>query len=101
MADGTLPATATVPCTIIDAEQDATELSLAENVVRVAMHPADQFEAWGGLIGKGATPDQIAARFGVTEATVRRRMALGRVSPKLLALYRKAISPSKPCKPTP
>jgi hypothetical protein len=36
-----------VPC-------DATEIGLAENVVRLAMHPADQFEAFRDLIDKGA-----------------------------------------------
>lgn len=87
-ASGLWPKASPVPCTVIEAEQDAGELSLAENVVRVAMHPADQFEAWRGLIDRDATPDEVAARFGVTEATVRKRMALGRVSPRLLAVYR-------------
>lgn len=85
---GTWPKGQPVACTVIEAGQEAAELSLAENVVRVAMHPADQFEAWQGLAEGGATADEIAARFGVTAGTVKRRMALGRVSPKLLALYR-------------
>lgn len=85
---GAWPKNTPVPCTVIEAEQDAGELSLAENVVRVAMHPADQFEAWRGLIERGATPAEVGDRFGVTEATVRKRMALGRVSPRLLSLYR-------------
>ena len=87
-AQGALPKSAPVPCIVIEPEQDAAELSLAENVVRVAMHPADQFEAWRALAERGATAEQIATRFGVAAVTVRRRMALGRVSPKLLALYR-------------
>ena len=87
-ASGDWPKTAPIPCLVIEAEQDAGELSLAENVVRVAMHPADQFEAWRGLIDRGASPGEVADRFGVTEAIVRKRMALGRVSPRLLASYR-------------
>jgi ParB family transcriptional regulator, chromosome partitioning protein len=62
-------------------------LSLAENVVRIAMHPADQFEAWRGLIHKTSV-SEIAARFGVAESTVKKRLALARVSPRIFALYR-------------
>ena len=39
------------------------ELSLAENVVRVVMHPADQVQAFAALADAGA------ARFGVSERT--------------------------------
>lgn len=86
---GLWPKTDPVPCSVIEDGRDAVELSLAENVVRLAMHPADQFTAWQGLAAQGASADDIAARFGVTAQTVRRRMALGRVSPKLLDLYRR------------
>ena len=67
---------------------DATELSLAENTVRIAMHPADQFEAWSALIASGKTAAEVARRFGVTEQLVRQRLRLGQVSPVLLAAYR-------------
>jgi ParB family chromosome partitioning protein len=77
-----------VSCHMPDDDKDAGELSLAENVVRVAMHPADQFEAWRGLIDKGATVPEIASRFGAAESTVRKRLALARVSPVIFALYR-------------
>jgi ParB family transcriptional regulator, chromosome partitioning protein len=69
-------------------ESDAAEISLAENVVRVPMHPADQFEAFRALIDNGAGIADVAARFGVLESLVARRMKLGRVSPVLLAVYR-------------
>ncbi|MCJ2015890.1 ParB/RepB/Spo0J family partition protein [Methylobacterium sp. E-065] len=86
--DGTIPKTHPVACTMRDDDTDPAELSLAENVVRVAMHPADQFTAWSGLIENGATVDEVAARFGVAASTVRKRMALARVSPRIFALYR-------------
>ncbi|MCJ2097501.1 ParB/RepB/Spo0J family partition protein, partial [Methylobacterium sp. E-046] len=86
--DGTIPKTHPIACTMRDDDMDPAELSLAENVVRVAMHPADQFTAWSGLIENGATMDEIAARFGVAASTVRKRMALARVSPRIFALYR-------------
>ena len=43
--DGTLDADHPVPCKIA-ANGNAGELSLAENVVRIAMHPADQVVAF-------------------------------------------------------
>ena len=85
---GTLPKSAPVPCLVATNEHDGAELSLAENVVRVAMHPADQFEAWRGLIDKGTTVAEIATRFGVADSTVRKRLALARVSPRIFDLYR-------------
>jgi len=85
---GTLERNAPVSCAVREDNSDDAELSLAENVVRVAMHPADQFEAWRGLIEKGAGIPEIAARFGVAESTVKKRLALARVSPIIFALYR-------------
>jgi ParB family chromosome partitioning protein len=85
---GNLGKTAPVSCHLREDAQDDTELSLAENVVRIAMHPADQFAAWRDLIEKGAEIGDIAARFGVAESTVRKRLALARVSPRIFALYR-------------
>lgn len=77
-----------VPCKIADGEIDATELSLAENVLRDDMHPADQFEAFRVLVDKGAPVEDIAARFGVTPAVVTQRLKLARVSPVILKAYR-------------
>lgn len=68
--------------------EDATELSLTENVMREAMHPADQYEAFKALVDEGKSVTDIAARFGTTEIIVNRRMALAKVSPVLFALYR-------------
>jgi ParB family chromosome partitioning protein len=74
---------------VLDTEHDAHEISLAENVIRSAMHPADEYEAFALLHNeKGMAADDIAARFGVTPAVVRQRLKLGAVSPVLMALYR-------------
>jgi ParB family transcriptional regulator, chromosome partitioning protein len=86
---GTLEADYPVPCSIIGLNADATEISLAENVQREAMHPADEFEAFKALIESGMPPADVAARFGVTETVVKQRMRLAHVSPKLIAAYRK------------
>src|SRR6202043_56801 len=74
---------------ILDTAHNAHEISLAENVVRSAMHPADQFEAFSKLHNEeGMSAEDIAARFGVTPTVVRQRLKLGAVSPKLMQAYR-------------
>ncbi len=85
---GTIARDYPVACILATDTIDATELSLAENVVRAPMHPADQFEAFRSLIDDGASIADVAARFGVTEVTVTRRMKLGRLSPVILEAYR-------------
>jgi ParB family chromosome partitioning protein len=74
---------------VLDTAHDAHEISLAENVVRTAMHPADQFEAFKRLADeRGMGAEDIAARFGVTAHVVRQRLRLGAISPKLMQVYR-------------
>jgi len=77
-----------VPC-VVRGGDDATEISLAENEMREAMHPADQFEAFKKLADQGKGPEEIAARFGTTPRVVAQRLKLAVVSPKLIAAYRK------------
>jgi ParB family chromosome partitioning protein len=78
---------AEIACNVLD-DEDAGEISLAENIIRVPMHPADQFDAFKALadIGKGA--EEIAGRFGCSAAVVRQRLKLATVSPRLMELYR-------------
>lgn len=85
---GNLPSGFPVPCRLLAADADSTEISLAENVQREPMHPADEFEAFQKLIQNGKTVADVAARFGVSEAVVNKRLALARVSPVLLDKYR-------------
>ena len=81
--DGDTP----LPCHVLD-EADDTEIGLAENVMRVAMHPADQFTAFNALAQAGTSAEDIAARFGVTALFVKQRLKLARVSPALFETYR-------------
>jgi ParB family transcriptional regulator, chromosome partitioning protein len=77
-----------VRCIIGDAET-AEQVSLAENVIRVRMHPADEYEAFAFLHDKkGLAAEDIAARFGVHVGLVRQRLKLGAVSPVLMTMYR-------------
>lgn len=76
-----------VLCLVLDSD-DATEVSLAENIARAPLHPADQFDAFSKLQAEGQSVEDIAARFGISETVVRQRLKLGTVSPKLMAVYR-------------
>jgi len=87
--NGDIPAGFQVACNLLEDEADATEIGLAENVVREAMHPADEFEAFRALVDDGMPVADIAARFGVTETVVQKRLKLARVSPTLLDAFRR------------
>lgn len=76
-----------VPCLLV-ADASARTVSLAENVKREAMHPADQFAAFAALVKEGRPIEDIAADFGVSPLVVQRRLKLANVSPRLLADYR-------------
>ena len=87
-AEGALDEDNLVPCRMIGGIVAAEEVSLAENSVRAAMHPADQVEAFRRLADAGSTAAAIAARFGVSERTVEKRLRLGNAAPVLLETYR-------------
>lgn len=78
-----------VPCLLV-ADASARTVSLAENLLREQMHPADQFEAFAALVKEGRPIEDIAADFGVSPLVVQRRLKLANVSPRLLADYRGA-----------
>ena len=87
-AEGVLDEDHPVPCRMIGDIVAAEEVSLAENSVRAAMHPADQVEAFRRLADAGSTAAAIAARFGVSERTVEKRLRLGNAAPVLLEACR-------------
>ncbi|TAV43627.1 ParB/RepB/Spo0J family partition protein [Rhizobium leguminosarum] len=77
-----------VPCIVKRGEETSAEDdSLAENVHRVDLHPLDQYRAFQTLREQGLGEEEIAARFFVSVATVRQRLRLASVSPRLLDLY--------------
>ena len=78
-----------VPCAVRGAEDSVTAISLAENFQREAMHPADQMQAFAELALQGLTEAEIAVRFGLSEAHVRKLLKLGRVAKAIMADYRK------------
>jgi ParB family transcriptional regulator, chromosome partitioning protein len=86
-AEGVIDADHPVPCKI-EKPADAIESSLAENTIRAAMHPADEFVAMAALIDGGASIDTVATRFGTSERHVKQRLRLGKLAPELLDAYR-------------
>lgn len=67
-----MPADARARCELVAADADAGEQSLAENVVRVAKHPADQFEARRDLVERGVNLAAVARRLR-RDASIARR----------------------------
>ncbi|RJG39943.1 ParB/RepB/Spo0J family partition protein [Mesorhizobium sp. DCY119] len=82
-----LSKTAAIPCIVSKGDTLEVEDSLAENVKRVDLHPLDEFRAIMTLREQGLDEEEIAARFHMSVATVKQRLRLASVSPRLLELY--------------
>jgi ParB family chromosome partitioning protein len=79
-----LPDDHKVPCLVLGERDDgcsATEASLAENLQRLAMNPADECLAFGKLIEEGADVEGVARRFGLTVRHVEGRLRLAGLHP--------------------
>ena len=86
--DGVLDAGHPVPCLVKSEGVEPGEISLAENVIRIAMHPADQVVAFAKLTEASQSVAAIASRFGMSERLVEQRLRLGNAAPELLEAYR-------------
>lgn len=71
-----------VACNII-AREDGQEVSLMENIQRVAMNAMDEVDAFAALVADGLAADKVARRFGVTRRHVDQRLALAGLSPRI------------------
>ncbi|RQV59874.1 ParB/RepB/Spo0J family partition protein [Burkholderia cenocepacia] len=76
-----------VPVRIVS-EGEALAISLIENTEREGLDPFDVLRAYRMLAEEGRSVDYIAALFSASPLTVKRRMKLANVSPKLLTLLR-------------
>lgn len=76
-----------VPVRIVS-EGEALAISLIENTEREALDPFDVLRAYRMLAEEGRSVDYIAALFSASPLTVKRRMKLANVSPRLLSLLR-------------
>jgi len=87
---GKLPKNFTMRCEIGDAD-NAQAVSLATNVVRVAMHPADEFRAFNAVAIDGSSVSEIATQFATTEKKVEQRLRLANAAPEIFQAYRDGI----------
>lgn len=71
-----------------DTVDDPREVALAEQIMRAPLHEADQYEEFRTLADAGLLEASIASRFGIEPARVKRILALGRLSPVILAWWR-------------
>ncbi len=85
---GDIEKNAPIPCRVVSADE-AGEMSLAENIVRLDLSPADEILGIAKLAADGLGVETIAARFGVSPTHVARRLKLARVSPRLIEALRK------------
>ncbi len=81
-----------IDCTVMEVSL-ASQASLAENVIREPMHPADEFEAYRQLVDDGHSIDELCANFGQSRRHVQQRLSLARVHPELIRLYRDGLCP--------
>ena len=73
---------------IVTTRAQALAASTAENSGREPMSMADTVCAFAQMVNDGAGVEEIAVCFGITPLTVRRRLKLANVSPKLFELFR-------------
>ena len=87
-AQGRVPSDHPILCYACPEGTDPAEIAVIENMVRAAMHPADQFVSFSNLAAQGHALEEIANRFGTSVRTVERRLSLAKVDPSLLDAYR-------------
>lgn len=58
------------------AEADALRIATVENVQREPLNPIDEADAFAAMLQSGATIEDIGAKTGLSDPTVRRRLAL-------------------------
>ncbi|MCU7376152.1 ParB N-terminal domain-containing protein [Paucibacter sp. O1-1] len=76
-----------VACGVVPVER-AIAVSMAENQGQKPMSIADTVQAFANMVAAGAGIEDIAVCFGLTPLTVKRRLKLAGVSPKLFAMFR-------------
>ena len=71
-----------VPVTVKNGleERDARRIATVENVQREALDPIDEAEAFAALLQTGGSLAEVSAQTGISEQTVRRRLALANLT---------------------
>lgn len=86
--DGKLPGEGEIKIDVSDDTVAGDEISLAANFERAPMHEADQLVKFSELRRRGASEAEIASRFGIEPARVKRILAIGTLSPVILDAWR-------------
>lgn len=78
---------------LIEERAQGRETSLSENLTKIAMNPADEFEAFATIVAEaeGTQEERIrhcAKRFGTTEKHVEQRLRLADLAPPILEALR-------------
>ena len=89
--EGVLPDDYAIPYLLVT-EDEAVAISLAENSGREDMHPADVYDAMMELSKRGKSVDDIALLFRLDPLTVKKRLKLANIAPRLLDLYRNELA---------
>jgi len=83
---GVLPKDYAIDVRLCESEDAAArEISLAENLIREAMTPADEARAYKDIIAEGADTEAVARRFGVTVRHVQGRLRLADLAEPIFA----------------
>jgi len=69
---------------------DALRIATLENVQRTDLEPIDEAEAFARMLQTGATIDDLSAKTGLSEQTIRRRVALADLCEEAKDAVRKA-----------
>jgi ParB family transcriptional regulator, chromosome partitioning protein len=69
-------------------DSEAREAAIAVSVTQKPLHPVDEYEAFAALEAGGFSIADIARDFAQSETQIKQRLALGRLSPRVLALWR-------------
>lgn len=75
---------------VVNAVSDAVarRRSLTANVMRIAMHPVDEYEAYAALKADGLVEPAIADLFGIDPSDVRKRLRLADLAPEVRDAWR-------------
>lgn len=89
VAAGRFPEDGLVPCLVkkANAKTSAVDDSYAENVVRLALHPLDQFKAFRRMVDGGMSKEEVADAYRTTPRYIAQRLRLARVAPSLMDAY--------------
>jgi len=89
VAAGRFPADGLVPCLVkkSNAKTSAVDDSYAENVVRLALHPLDQFKAFKRMVDGGMSKEEVADAYRTTPRYIAQRLRLARVAQSLQDAY--------------